>query len=82
VRSRVYIAETLCIGVRAWSTHAALAHEPLRVCACLACGTQDVLVAHADQLVEDPVVDAHLTLLYDTLMQQNLVRTGFPRGAQ
>ncbi|KAG2500499.1 hypothetical protein HYH03_001277 [Edaphochlamys debaryana] len=35
---------------------------------------QDMLVAHKAQLVDDDVVHAHLAELYDTLMQQNLVR--------
>ncbi|GFR51733.1 hypothetical protein Agub_g15503, partial [Astrephomene gubernaculifera] len=35
---------------------------------------QDVLSAHSAQLVEDEVVHTHLAALYDTLMQQNLVR--------
>ncbi|GIL86302.1 hypothetical protein Vretimale_13691 [Volvox reticuliferus] len=35
---------------------------------------QDVLEAHKTQLVDDVVVHAHLASLYDTLLQQNLVR--------
>ncbi len=35
---------------------------------------QDVLEAHKTQLVDDDVVHAHLAALYDTLLQQNLVR--------
>ncbi|KAG2431646.1 hypothetical protein HYH02_013223 [Chlamydomonas schloesseri] len=35
---------------------------------------QDTLAAHSAQLVDDLVVGAHLAALYDTLMQQNLVR--------
>ena len=29
---------------------------------------------HAEQLVEDPVVHSHLSALYDTLLEQNLIR--------
>lgn len=35
---------------------------------------QEVLTAHSSQLVDDAVVHAHLAALYDTLLQQNLVR--------
>lgn len=35
---------------------------------------QEALQAHAQQLVEDPVVHTHLSALYDTLLEQNLIR--------
>mmetsp|Transcript_36886 Transcript_36886/g.82029 ORF Transcript_36886/g.82029 Transcript_36886/m.82029 type:complete len:419 (+) Transcript_36886:135-1391(+) len=35
---------------------------------------QDVLVQYKEQLVDDEIIHAHLTALYDTLLEQNLVR--------
>ena len=35
---------------------------------------QAALKVHAQQLVEDPVVHTHLSALYDTLLEQNLIR--------
>ena len=35
---------------------------------------QDALAAHKEELQDDPVVHAHLSVLYDTLLQENLVR--------
>ncbi len=37
-------------------------------------GFQEALKVHAEQLVEDPVVHTHLSALYDTLLEQNLIR--------
>ena len=37
-------------------------------------GFQEALQVHAEQLVEDPVVHTHLSALYDTLLEQNLIR--------
>ncbi len=37
-------------------------------------GFQDALAAHREQLVEDPIVHAHLSELYDTLLEGNLAR--------
>eukprot|EP00891_Asterochloris_glomerata_P008900 jgi/Astpho2/8900/fgenesh1_pm.00132_%23_2_t len=35
---------------------------------------QEALAAHKEELQDDPVVHAHLSVLYDTLLQENLVR--------
>ena len=35
---------------------------------------QSALKVHNEQLVEDPVVHTHLSALYDTLLEQNLIR--------
>ena len=35
---------------------------------------QEALQVHSRQLVEDPVVHTHLSALYDTLLEQNLIR--------
>ena len=37
-------------------------------------GFQDALALHKEQLVEDPIVHAHLSELYDTLLEGNLAR--------
>ena len=37
-------------------------------------GFQDALALHKQQLVEDPIVHAHLSELYDTLLEGNLAR--------
>ncbi len=37
-------------------------------------GFQEALKVHAEQLVDDPVVHTHLSALYDTLLEQNLIR--------
>ena len=37
-------------------------------------GFQDALAAYRAQLVEDPIVHAHLSQLYDTLLEGNLAR--------
>lgn len=37
-------------------------------------GFQEALQVHAEQLVQDPVVHTHLSALYDTLLEQNLIR--------
>ena len=37
-------------------------------------GFQDALALHKEQLVDDPIVDAHLSELYDTLLEGNLAR--------
>ena len=37
-------------------------------------GFQDALALHREQLVDDPIVDAHLSELYDTLLEGNLAR--------
>ena len=37
-------------------------------------GFQDALAAYGAQLVEDPIVHAHLSQLYDTLLEGNLAR--------
>ena len=37
-------------------------------------GFQDALAAYKAQLVEDPIVHAHLSQLYDTLLEGNLAR--------
>ena len=37
-------------------------------------GFQDALTLHREQLVDDPIVDAHLSELYDTLLEGNLAR--------
>lgn len=34
------------------------------------------LQSYAAQLGEDPIVHAHLSALYDTLLEQNLIRCG------
>ena len=35
---------------------------------------QEALKEHEEQLVKDPVVHTHLSALYDTLLEQNLIR--------
>lgn len=46
-------------------------HEPL----CLYMQEfQAALKVHNEQLVQDPVVHTHLSALYDTLLEQNLIR--------
>ncbi|KAL3155551.1 26S proteasome regulatory subunit rpn6 [Trebouxia sp. C0009 RCD-2024] len=37
-------------------------------------GFQEALKEHEEQLVKDPVVHTHLSALYDTLLEQNLIR--------
>ena len=37
-------------------------------------GFQEALKEHENQLVKDPVVHTHLSALYDTLLEQNLIR--------
>lgn len=37
-------------------------------------GFQDALALHKEQLVDDPIVHAHLSELYDTLLEGNLAR--------
>lgn len=60
-------------------THAHHVHKPYRPL--LGLVRQDVLKAHTAQLVDDAIVHAHLTALYDTLLEQNLVRSwGAARG--
>ena len=41
---------------------------------CVMQGFQEALKVHAEQLVDDPVVHTHLSALYDTLLEQNLIR--------
>lgn len=36
---------------------------------------QSVTESYKAQLVEDPIIHFHLSALYDTLLEQNLVRT-------
>ena len=41
---------------------------------CILQGFQEALKEHEEQLVLDPVVHTHLSALYDTLLEQNLIR--------
>ncbi len=43
-------------------------------CCCLRLGSQAVLEQYPQELVEDPLINSHLSALYDTLLEQNLVR--------
>lgn len=61
-------------------------HRPVHVAPCCVlhlrpgtegfgfCALQEVLVQYKVQLADDPVISTHLALLYDTLLEQNLVR--------
>jgi 26S proteasome regulatory subunit N6 len=37
-------------------------------------GLQAVLAQYKEELVDDTLINAHLSALYDTLLEQNLVR--------
>jgi hypothetical protein len=62
-----------------WLMHALpSAARLVRPCAdcALSCPTWPRPQSYAAQLGEDPIVHAHLSALYDTLLEQNLIRCG------